>query len=99
MKLKETYVPIILGGAGFPLMLKRILPRDFLKPTFYLSSELGEEIFPYVSKLVGDDERFFFPKDVGKSKNYNYNQNTVLIKAIGKGYRGAYWDILRKVQV
>jgi len=76
-----------------------VLHRDFFKPTFYLSSELGDEIFPYVEKLVGDDEKFFFPKDVGKSKNYNYNQNIVLVKAIDKGYRGAYWDILRKVQV
>jgi len=59
---------------------------------------LGEEIFPYVEKLVGKDERFFFPTDVGKSKNYNYNQNVLLIKAIEDGYRGAYWDILRKVQ-
>ena len=76
-----------------------VLHQDFFKPTFYLSSELGDEIFPYVEKLVGDDERFFFAKDVGKSKNYNYNQNIVLVKAIDKGYRGTYWDILRKVQV
>lgn len=77
----------------------RTLRPDFFEPTFYLSSQLGEEIFPYVEKLVGKDERFFFPTDVGKSKNYNYNQNVLLMKAIEDGYRGAYWDILRRVQV
>jgi len=72
--------------------------RDFFRPIFYLSSQLGDGIFPHVEKLVGDDERFFFPKDVGKSKNYNYNQNIALIEAIRKGHRGAYWDILRRMQ-
>jgi len=82
-----------------PHLHGQVFHRNFFKPTFYLSSELGEEIFPYVEKLVRDDERFFFPKNVGNLQNYNYNQNILLIKAINKGYRGAYWDILRKVRV
>jgi len=73
--------------------------NDFLSPTFYLSPALGENevitsIDEYISNLIGKDERFFFStkKD---SQNYNYNQNQVLIKAIKKGHKGAYWDILR----
>lgn len=77
---------------------EKSLSDDFFSPTFYLCPEMGEQIFSYVEGLVGDDERFLFPKDTGKSKNYNYNQNTLLIKAINNGYRGAYWDILRRVQ-
>ena len=30
--------------------------------------------------------------------NYNYNDNTVLIRAIENGARGAYWDILRRMR-
>jgi hypothetical protein len=55
--------------------------------------------------LIGDDERFFEPaletdlerSDAGPD-NYNYNQNLPLIEAIGKGARGAYWDILRQLR-
>lgn len=73
-------------------------PDDqFFTPTFFLSAKVGDDIFPLLEQLVGDDERFFFPKEAGKSKNYNYNENTVLIEAIRKGYRGAYWDILRRI--
>jgi len=76
-----------------------VFKEDFFSPTFYLSSELSDEIFPYLEKLIGDDERFFLPKGAGKDASYNYNQNTFLIKAIKEGYRGAYWDILRKLGV
>ncbi|MBE0479181.1 radical SAM protein [Candidatus Aerophobetes bacterium] len=71
---------------------------DFFYPAFYLCSEVSEEIFPYLETLIGDDERFFFPSKLRKSKNYNYNENALLMEAIKKGYRGAYWDILRKLE-
>ena len=29
--------------------------------------------------------------------NYNYNDNTTLVNAIRGGYRGAYWDIMRRM--
>ena len=29
--------------------------------------------------------------------NYNYNDNRHLVEAIRGGYRGAFWDILRRV--
>ncbi len=31
-------------------------------------------------------------------ENYNYNDNLPLIEAIGKGARGAYWDILSRMR-
>ncbi len=82
-----------------PHLRGKVSHQDFFDPTFYLYSELGEEIFSCVERLVAEDERFLFPKDRGKSKSYNYNQNTFLINAINNGQRGAYWDILRKARV
>lgn len=46
--------------------------------------------------LIGKDERFFLPVG-GDEQDYNYNDNTVLQRAIEAGHRGAYWDILRKL--
>ena len=68
---------------------------DFLKPVFYISPVLGEDIFETVEKFIDGDKRFIF--SYGK-KNYNYNSNKVLINAIKEGSRGAYWDILRKIK-
>ena len=68
-----------------------------LKPIFYLSSEMGgESIFSFISQLVGKDPIWFFA-DPDAEANYNYNENQVLVDAIRKGYRGAYWDILRRM--
>jgi radical SAM superfamily enzyme YgiQ (UPF0313 family) len=71
--------------------------EDFFAPIFYLSSALGADAAQYLAGLIAGDERFFsnFP-DAG-NKNYNYNQNMVLVEAIKKGYRGAFWDILRRL--
>lgn len=71
--------------------------NDFFEPVFYVSQRLGEDVFSYISELIGDDERFFFTTRDGQGKGYNYNQNQVLVEAIKKGYRGAYWDILRRL--
>ncbi len=79
-----------------PHLHGEVLDRNFLEPTFYLSSEVSDEIFSHVERILGNDERFLFPRDVGKGRNYNYNQNTRLIRAIHRGARGAYWDILRR---
>ncbi|MFB0526139.1 MAG: radical SAM protein [bacterium] len=70
---------------------------DFFEPVFYVSSKLGEDIFSYVCELIAGDERFFFATRDDREKGYNYNQNEVLVEAIKKGYRGAYWDILRRL--
>jgi radical SAM superfamily enzyme YgiQ (UPF0313 family) len=67
---------------------------DFLRPVFYVAPDLGVEMVNIVSEMVGDDRRFFMP-GIGEA-DYNYNDNTVLVRAIASGARGAYWDILRR---
>ncbi len=68
-----------------------------LRPIFYLESELGEDIDDYIDGLIGDDRRFLFGNRKRVDRNYNYNDNSVLSKAIAEGYRGAFWDILRRI--
>jgi len=70
----------------------------FAAPAYYLSPALGESIFGLVSREVEDDPRFFFSDPTSTDRNYNYSDNTVLVDAIARGYRGAYWDILRRLQ-
>ncbi|MFO7904564.1 MAG: cobalamin-dependent protein [Pirellulaceae bacterium] len=66
-----------------------------LQPYFYMSPKLGEDPEGLVRDLIGHDPRFFLPGG-GDNQDYNYNDNQLLERAIGDGYRGAYWDILRK---
>jgi len=72
--------------------------ENFFAPIFYLSSALGADAPEYLASLIAGDDRFFsnFP-DAG-NKNYNYNENILLMQAIKKGYRGAFWDILRRLE-
>jgi radical SAM superfamily enzyme YgiQ (UPF0313 family) len=70
---------------------------DFLAPVFYLSSALGSDAERYVSELVARDQRFFFPTAEAGTECYNYSNNQRLVEAIERGYRGAYWDILRRL--
>jgi radical SAM superfamily enzyme YgiQ (UPF0313 family) len=70
----------------------------FLKPVFYISPALGTDLPAYVRELVAGDPRFFLPEDGGENRNYNYNDNSVLVRAIERGARGAYWDILRRLR-
>jgi len=72
--------------------------EDFFEPVFYVSPELGEDVIPFVASLVRGNRRFFPPVETGREASYNYNDNTTLVEAIAKGYRGAYWDILRRLQ-
>jgi radical SAM superfamily enzyme YgiQ (UPF0313 family) len=81
-------------------------PINLLKPTFYISTALGEQPAEFVRDLIAGDQRFFEPALETDSKtaesddaaNYNYNENLLLTKAIGEGARGAYWDILRHIR-
>ena len=78
-------------------------PIDFFKPTFYISQNLGNRAAELVKNFIAGDNRFFEPTIPTEEKqhnisNYNYNQNEVLVEAIEKGARGAYWDILRKLR-
>ncbi|HID11354.1 MAG TPA: radical SAM protein [Candidatus Latescibacteria bacterium] len=70
---------------------------DWLRPVFYLSRDLGENPAEYVGGIIRGDKRFFFPSREDIRRNYNYNENQVLVEAIQRGYRGAFWDILRRL--
>jgi len=71
---------------------------DLLRPIFYISPDLGEDMVSIVTECVAGDPRFFLPSHEEVDSNYNYNDNTVLVRAIADGARGAYWDILRRMQ-
>jgi len=71
--------------------------NEFFEPVFYVSRELGEDVYSYISQLIKGDSRFFFATKDDQERGYNYNQNEVLVEAIKNGYRGAYWDILRRL--
>lgn len=64
---------------------------------FYISPALGDDPESLVRRLIGADSRFFLPGGAGEA-DYNYNDNRVLEQAIMAGHRGAYWDILRRLQ-
>jgi radical SAM superfamily enzyme YgiQ (UPF0313 family) len=71
---------------------------SFFAPIYYISSDLSPDASEYLAQLVdGDDRFFFFGTTAGADKNYNYNDNTILSDAIKAGYRGAFWDILRRI--
>jgi hypothetical protein len=70
---------------------------DPLEPLFFLEPEISPFVSELLEHLVGNDERFFFFNPQAANRNYNYNANQLLVDAIQKGYRGAYWDILRKI--
>ncbi len=69
----------------------------FLRPVYYIAPGLGLAIVDYVREVVAGDSRFFLPSNEEVESNYNYNDNTVLVRAIRDGARGAFWDILRKL--
>ncbi len=71
---------------------------EFTRPVFYVSPALGEDMVDIVRELVAGDRRFFLPSQEEVDSNYNYNDNTVLVRAIADGARGAYWDILRRMR-
>lgn len=71
----------------------------YLKPVFYISPAVGKAVLGYVDELIGDDPRFLFASQDESDTNYNYNDNSVLVQAIQNGYKGAYWDILRRLRL
>ena len=75
---------------------------DFFKPTFYISSLLGDRPARLVKDLIDGDRRFFEPMEesaAADKTDHNYNANMELAEAIRKGARGAYWDILRRIKI
>jgi hypothetical protein len=71
---------------------------NFVRPVFYLSPDLGPDPAALVRYIAGDDPRFFLPSGPDEARDYNYNDNDVLVRAIRDGARGAYWDILRRMR-
>jgi radical SAM superfamily enzyme YgiQ (UPF0313 family) len=69
-----------------------------LRPVFFLSPALGEGCATRLRQLVAGDQRFFLPGNPEEKKDYNYNDNELLVRAIAGGARGAYWDILRRMR-
>lgn len=67
------------------------------QPLFFIEPKIAPLVFQLLDNLVGNDRRFFFFEPSRPEQNYNYNANQKLIEAISKGYRGAYWDILRRM--
>jgi hypothetical protein len=76
----------------------RVTPAEHTEPLFYLEPEIAPFVFALLDTLIGDDKRFFFFDPSRPERNYNYNANQRLIDAIGRGCRGAYWDILRRYE-
>jgi radical SAM superfamily enzyme YgiQ (UPF0313 family) len=84
--LEERH-PGLVGGA------------DPFTPLFFLEPAVAPFCFSLLDDLIGDDPRFLFFDPSRPDKNYNYNANQRLCDAIAQGYRGAYWDILRKLML
>jgi radical SAM superfamily enzyme YgiQ (UPF0313 family) len=72
--------------------------RDGFEPLFFLEPRVAHFVFDLLDERIGDDRRFFFFDPSRPEKNYNYNANQRLMDAIQKGFRGAYWDILRRFE-
>jgi len=67
-------------------------------PLVFMEPAVADIIFPFLDRLIADDPRFLFFDPTRPDVNYNYNANERLVEAIRKGYRGAYWDILRRYE-
>jgi hypothetical protein len=67
------------------------------QPRFYLEPAVASFCFSLLDDRIGDDPRFLFFDPSKPRQNYNYNANQRLADAIAEGYRGAYWDILRRL--
>ncbi len=65
-----------------------------IKPVFYLSEQMGPHPESYLKKIINDHPAFLFASSREFDKNYNYNNNRMLISAIRRGGRGAFWDII-----
>jgi tryptophan 2-C-methyltransferase len=64
--------------------------ENLLKPVFYLSAAIAPNPLEYIADVIGDDPRFFGVN----TDRFNYNANDLLVEAISRGERGAYWMIL-----
>jgi hypothetical protein len=65
---------------------------------FFLEPKIAPFVTELIDGLTHNDDRFFFFNPDNPNQNYNYNANQRLVEAIREGYRGAYWDILRRIE-
>lgn len=65
-------------------------------PRFFLEPRIADGVAALIDRLTAGDPRFLFFDPSRPQSNYNYNANERLVEAISQGYRGAYWDILRR---
>jgi len=72
--------------------------QDSREPWFHLEPAVAPFVFDLLDELIGDDPRFLYFDPGRPERNYNYNANQRLAEAIRKGHRGAYWDILRRLE-
>ncbi len=70
--------------------------QDLAEPVFFLEPKVSPFVFDLLEDLTRGDDRFLFFDPARPERNYNYNANLLLTEAIRAGYRGAYWDILRR---
>ena len=95
-------VGVSVGVRVYPgTELARQLPaggEEPFEPVFFLEPQVAPFVFELLDTLIGDDRRFLFFDPSRPDRNYNYNANQRLIEAIGRGFRGAYWDILRRCE-
>jgi len=84
--LQEEPIEGLLGG------------DDVSEPFYFLEPRIASFAFELLDDLIGDDRRFFFFDPSKPDRDYNYDDNQRLVDAIAKGYRGAYWDILRRYE-
>jgi radical SAM superfamily enzyme YgiQ (UPF0313 family) len=71
--------------------------RDGFDPLFFLEPRIAPFVHKWLDALIGEDRRFLFFDPSRPNQNYNYNSNQRLVEAIQQGYRGAFWDILRRM--
>lgn len=74
-----------------------LVGEDPVTPLFFLEPAVAPFCSSLLDELIGDDSRYLFFDPSRPAKNYNYNANQRLSDAIAAGYRGAYWDILRRL--
>jgi len=67
-------------------------------PQFYLEPEVAPFAAELLDRLIEGDRRFLCFDPSRPQQNYNYHANQLLVEAIRRGERGAYWDILRRCQ-
>ena len=90
----------ILGRGDLDIFLADSLgnPTNAYEITYalyYVDPAVAPLADALLTELIGDDPRFFFAP-AGPDRGYNYSGNAPLEAAIAAGYRGAYWDILRR---